>query len=173
MEQIRKRMEQLTDDELRKAVTVDADQYRPEAIPIAWEELRKRGVTDVPPAEVERVKARDRAKLTTGWITAYSVLMAVAALLTLWGIGNSGNVPGIVAGTVFVVAPDLLIAYGLLRRRAWAWSLNRVFLVISGFASTANMWPDLVLSLVGLIMAMGLWVLPNLVYFNKRRDLFH
>lgn len=46
-EPIRRRMMGLSDDELRRAVTVEADDWQPEALAVAREELARRGIRDV------------------------------------------------------------------------------------------------------------------------------
>jgi hypothetical protein len=51
---IRARMSILTDYELQRVVTVDADQWQPRAVELAREEIARRGVLSVPAADAQQ-----------------------------------------------------------------------------------------------------------------------
>jgi hypothetical protein len=79
---IRRRMSQLSDDELRLAVTVEQDQWQPEAIRIAREELVHRGIFDVPEAAVTMAQERARAPVAkaAGGLTLLYIVFKLVAL---------------------------------------------------------------------------------------------
>jgi hypothetical protein len=51
---IRQRMSILTDHELQRVVTVEADQWQPRAIELAREEILRRGILNVPVPDAQQ-----------------------------------------------------------------------------------------------------------------------
>jgi len=67
---------------------------------------------------------------------------------------------------------SIFLFIGLHRRRVWGWRLNWVVLVLEVFLRPLDRAEDAVMYIVFLIAALLLWLLPNAIYFSKRRQLF-
>ena len=61
-----------------------------------------------------------------------------------------------------------LLAWGLVKMRRWAYYLNWVYLILP----VAMQLTGPAVSLWRLIAYIGVWAMPNYIYFDKRRHLF-
>jgi hypothetical protein len=93
-DEVRRRMAAMSDEDLRRVVTVEAEQYQPEAIAIAREELARRQPPEPPPlppplGEPERFRLAAAlyhpARGLTGALQALVLLQLVSAVLVLAG----------------------------------------------------------------------------------------
>lgn len=173
---VQRNMAALTDDELLKVVTVEAQDYRPEAIDIAWAELRRRGIDAPSPQEIQKIQqqsAEDRQNAPLRqlrWLKFYIFVIAVDSAGALYSfIGDPRRAD---AGWLTVRACQLalfcFLLPGLIRRTRWAYYLNWVYIALTTYAFTVRWSP----SWWGLPVFVSIWALPNFVYFGRRRRLF-
>lgn len=68
----------------------------------------------------------------------------------------------------------LLIALliGLKDRKLWAWKLNFIVLIIETIIAAIGKSDDIVIFITLTVLGSLLWILPNWVYFSKRKFLF-
>jgi len=85
---------------------------------------------------------------------------------------------------VFVVVPfaifQLIIVYGLDRRRRWGWRLNWIIIVWESFYFIlSNLTGEIgsfefgVQFMIRFILIGLVWILPNYIYWKKRATLFN
>lgn len=176
LEVIRGRIAELTDDELRRVVTVEAGDYRKEALDVAWAELRRRGIEAPSPQEVEKLQqqsAKDRQDAPlrqVRWLKFYICLIAVDLvgavylLIRDFGALSAGwlALRACALGVMGVLLP------GMIKRKWWAYYLNWLYLAMTvstmSYRSLAG-WR-------GLLFYFAIWAVPNVIYFRKRRQLF-
>ena len=140
-----------------------------------------------PPLAVDLSSKSNSKKLKTGWLSFYSYIR-----LPLTCLGLFGQTPGVgVSNQEFLWGFGLcifiiFIIFGLANRWKWGWWLNWGYIVIEwlGVALSpltnktqseiehfnAN---DLTVLIVFFVLWGLIWVLPNSIYFYKRRVLFN
>jgi hypothetical protein len=149
--------------ELRRVVTVERDDYVPQAIAFAEAELHARDAGEYPYRDAAAEEAGEPEPPAARWIDVY------AALLVMGGASNvampilQGRSLEAIVLSVLLGAMMIPTAFGLRARRAWAWQLNWLFMVLYTLvACVSGVWP------IGLV-----WFLPNAFYFARRKALFH
>lgn len=89
-----------------------------------------------------------------------------------------GTVPGWVTNVpILIVLVSLVLSWGLHARKAWAWNLNWIPvlmpvltpLFVAPLVNPSMGMPGRVL---GFLAVVAVWVLPNIAYWGKRRELF-
>jgi hypothetical protein len=169
-------MEALTDDELLKVVTVEAHDYRQEAIDVAWAELRRRGIQAPSPQEIETIHkqtAEDRRSAPLRklrWLKFYIFVITLDAAAVLYSLVVEFGAAS--AGWLIVRSSQVgLLGFllpGMIRRTAWAYYLNWIYLALTVYSWSmrqSNMWWSLLVS-------FWIWAVPNFIYFRNRRQLF-
>jgi hypothetical protein len=158
-EMMRERFAAMTDGELAR-VLAEQDGWVLEALALAREEVARRpsatyrdvpglAASSAPPARVE-------------WGDVYAALLAVGAVgrpIAAVVVGADVTWLMMVQSVAFCV-----VAWGLRTRRAFAWWLNWVILLLAGVAF-------LNAGLVGAVIALA-WVGANGRYFLRRRSLY-
>jgi hypothetical protein len=171
-EWIDQHMKSRSDDELRAIVTVDAHNWRAEAIAVAWSELRARGIESVPAAAVVELNDRKLRALPTRWLTFYAFMTPIGAAFQLLEQLRAGGWPHSIASLLFELAPSVALGWGLRKRRLWGWWLNWIFLG-GNFVQFA--WRCAVTTKASWVV-FGVWCLlwlpTNYRYFMRRRELF-
>jgi len=131
---IRGRFAAMTDDDLRRAVSVERDDYVPRALELAEEELARRGAIEAPPSALDATKEPVVSKPPgLVWADLYGALLGMSA------VGNP--VPSVlnhapwnaIAVQIIVGCCTAPVAYGLRKRRYWAWLLNWLFIIWIAF----------------------------------------
>lgn len=169
-------MSALTDDELLKVVTVEVQDYRPEAIDIAWAELRRRGIDAPSPQEIQKIhqqsaEARQNAPLRQlRWLKFYIFVVAIdsaGALYSFVGDFRRADV-GWIAVRACQLALFCFLLPGLIRRTGWAYYLNWVYIawMVCVFTVRWSTW------WWRIPVFFAIWALPNFIYFRNRRRLF-
>lgn len=175
---IQRNMAALTDDELRRVVTIEAQEYRKEAIDIAWAELRRRGIDAPAPQEIEKM-AQDKQNTPLRqlrWLKFYIFLIACDSAAALYSFVQDFGQPS--AGWLAFRSCQLgLLCFllpGMIRRKPWAYYLNWLYVALTVYTLTAwwtrSSWGPY--SWWGLAIFFPIWALPNFIYFRKRRRLF-
>ena len=172
---IRGKMAALTDDELLRVVTIEAQDYRQEAIDLAWAELRRRGIEAPSPAEIQRIQQQSAEERKNApleqvrWLKFYIFLIACDLVTALYhfilGSGQLG-----VGWRAFGACRIVLLGFllpGMIRRKAWGYYLNWLQIAMTVYLLTVR-WS----AWWGLPVALSVWALPNFIYFRKRRQLF-
>ena len=115
-------------------------------------------------------------KLKTRWLRFWTYVYLPLSCLAI--LGQEGN------GIVFVVLGQIVftifVFVGLKRRRKWGWWLNWGVIALH-WKRTIEVGPienyfnvENLLGLIAVFLLGGLiWVLPNSIYFYKRRVLFN
>jgi len=88
VDQTRRRMEAMSDDELRRVVTVDVDDWQPDAVAMARQELGRRGIDAVTPTDVGAHRVGRRTpmpKWRVALIVVGLVLIAIRLLFHYFG----------------------------------------------------------------------------------------
>jgi len=173
---IRGRMAALTDGELRRVVTIEAQDYRKEAIEIALAELGRRGIEPPSPEEIQKIQqqaAEDRKNaplLQLRWLKFYILVLAADSLAaTLSCIQAFGAVSvGWIAFRVCHLGMLCFLLPGMIRRAGWAYYLNWLYIALTAYAMSVR-WST---GWWGLPLSFVIWALPNFIYFRKRRQLF-
>ena len=174
---IQGKMAALTDDELLRVVTIEAQDYRNEAIDIAWAELRRRGIDAPSPqetAKIQQQRAEDKQNAPLRqlrWLRFYIFVMGADSAVALYSIiqdfGQNSSV-GWLAGRACRLALLCFLLPGIIRREAWAYYLNWLYIALTAYTLTVS-WSA---SWWGLPVFFSIWALPNFIYFRKRRRLF-
>lgn len=76
-------------------------------------------------------------------------------------------IPSIIWGVFTMV-----VLYGLHRRQAWGWTINWVYMFAIVLGSPAGNTKGAGPYLVAVILLGLIFLLPNIIYFKKRRHLF-
>lgn len=74
--------------------------------------------------------------------------------------------------TAFDLCLAIFLLIGLHRRRLWGWRLNWFVLVLEVLLRPLDKAEDATMYFAFLIAAALFWLLPNAIYFKKRRHLF-
>jgi len=171
LEYLRRQICNMSDDELRKMVTLDLADYRLEAIDLAREELKRRNIEEIEEAQIEELRRTRDKDIPTGWLEFYIYcripLGIIGALIT----ALLTEAPVFIFFTVLYGTLSVAVFVGLRRRRLWGWKLNWILLAVESllFPLTSESG----LSYFGLLAIVALlWIWPNYVYFRKRRHLF-
>jgi hypothetical protein len=61
---------------------------------------------------------------------------------------------------------------GLHRRRMWGWYLNYIVLVLGVLLGSSRWAEDVETYMGGVAIGVIVWLLPNAIYFNRRKHLF-
>ncbi len=111
-----------------------------------------------------------------GWFNFYvyirlplSVILGILNLLVL--IDLHSNVIWIVVSVLQIVISGVLF-WGLKKRKLWAWEMN-FFVLIFETIILALSKLDVTMFIITIILFGLIWVLPNWIYFNNRKFLFH
>ena len=176
-----------SDEEVAAAATSLSD-YAEEAQRVIQDEVRRRGISEALTDPTDD-SARD---LPVNWLRFWiwfrlPVGAVVTPLLILAPTGPRSvmepmepiaAVIGLGLGVVIAVFL-IVVAVGLHKRRLWAWKTNwglifgeAVLLPLTGANKATGPFEGIVLYIVLLGFAVAVWVLPNLVYFRKRRHMF-
>lgn len=67
----------------------------------------------------------------------------------------------------------LTVMYGLHKRESWGWTINWVYLVAFVLGSPAGNTKGIGPYVVAVILLIAIFLLPNVIYFKKRKHLFH
>jgi len=127
-------------------------------------------------------------QLPIKWLVVYTyglipvgIVAAVAYLVAaLTGLDTSlfqdiGAPPSgsFAMGRLALMLPlHVVLFIGLHRRRLWGWYLNYVVLVL-GVLLGPSRWAEDVETYIGVVALGGfVWLLPNAIYFNRRKHLF-
>jgi len=173
-----------SDDELVIIANSTSDAYRQEVIDYAKEELQKRGAVNISPEKAQEIieQREEHFKELIGekekglpirWLRFYIYFRLPFGLLL--GFIQIFIMPDLAERviTLILTVPfaifGALVFVGLHKRRSWGWKLNWVLLVLDTLFITFQMGELSVF--LGVIAAL-IWLLPNYVYFNKRRLLF-
>lgn len=122
------------------------------------------------------------------WLVVYTYALIPAAIVlslayvvaALAGLDTSlfqdvgAPPPGSFAvGRLALMLPlHVVLFIGLHRRRLWGWYLNYVVLVL-GVLLGPSRWAEDIETYIGVVALGGfVWLLPNVVYFNRRKHLF-
>ena len=173
---IRGRIAAMTDDELLKVVTVEAGDYRKEALDVAWAELRRRGIEAPSPQEVEKFQqqsAKDRQDAplrNVRWLKFYIFFIAVDLLGELYFVIR--DLGSLSTGWLVLRACELglmgVLLPGMIKRKGWAYYLNWIYLA----TTVSTMSYRSLTGWRGLLFYFAIWAVPNVIYFRKRRRLF-
>jgi hypothetical protein len=150
---------------------------------------------DQPPEmeDIQTARVPQQRKLPTRWLTfwtyfllicgvCYFVLIPVAIALRT---DQPSSLQAVIIGTTLLILYGIFaigLALGLKRRRAWGWKANWLAVGLTWFALAAKSMSP-VMSKANLLWSFGslafglvwwgvLWMLPNFIYFRKRRALF-
>jgi hypothetical protein len=74
--------------------------------------------------------------------------------------------------TAFDICLSIFLFIGLHRRRLWGWRLNWFVLVLEVMLRPLDKADNLTMYVVFLVAGALFWLLPNTIYFKKRRYLF-
>ena len=173
---VQRNMAALTDEELLRVVTIEAQDYRKEAIDIAWAELRRRGIDAPSPQEIVRIEQRSAEDQQNAplrqlrWLKFYIFVIAADAAAALYSfIRDFGQISvGWLAFRSCQLGLLCFLLPGMIRRKAWAYYLNWLYIALTVYALTA--WSST--SWWGPPVFFSIWALPNFIYFSKRRRLF-
>ena len=162
---IRGRFAAMTDDDLRRAVS-ERDDYVPRALELAEEELARRGASGAPlSADAAQEPAVSKPPGLV-WADLYGALLGMSA------VGNPvasvlNHAPwNAIAIQIVVGCCTAPVAYGLRKRRYWAWLVNWLFIIWIAFTFVVRS-PGV----GGLVVAAG-WMILNGRYFARRKSLF-
>jgi hypothetical protein len=173
---IRGQMAALTDDELRKVVTIEAQDYRKEAIDIALAELQRRGIEAPSPQEIQKIQQqsaedqRDAPLQKVRWLKFYIFVMAGELVVALYFlIMEFGAIrAGWLAYRLCLLALLGFLLPGMIRRKGWAYYLNWLYIAWTACMMSIR-WSTAWWSLP---IYFAIWAVPNFIYFKKRRRLF-
>jgi len=101
-----------------------------------------------------------------------SVVLVVYALAHGLYSDDPTSVPFILIFTALKVCLGVFLFVGLHRRRLWGWRLNWFVLVLVVLLGPLGRAEDSTTYFLFLIAVALLWLLPNAIYFKKRRYLF-
>jgi hypothetical protein len=160
-----------TDDELREIVSRRSAEQSDEAIAAAWNELRIRGITEVPGADARPLAVSGAAELPTRWLTFYTYFLPISAAVRCLRQLLQGAPTSAAVTFVALLLPLSVLAYGLHGRRLWGYRLNLLFLAadLVGCAQVGLRQP-LAGGVLFVFMLLVTWA--NYVYFKKRIHLF-
>ena len=172
---IRGNMAALSDDELLRVITVQAQEYRKEALDLAWAELGRRGIQAPSPQEIETIQEQSAEERRNAplhqlrWLKFYIFLIggdsATAVYSFIQDFRQLGA--GWLAFRSCVLVLLCFLLPGMIRRKGWAYYLNWVYLAVTVYklwARSSTWW--------SLPIYFAIWALPNFIYFRKRRRLF-
>jgi len=109
--------------------------------------------------------------LPLNWFNFYTYFrLPVGVALEFFGILITGNYTDLIIMVPMAIFVGLVIL-GLHRRRLWGLRLNWLLLIMEAFSFPLRV--HTIIPYDGMfIIAVILWVVPNVIYFEKRRDLF-
>jgi hypothetical protein len=173
---VQRNMAALTDDELLRVVTIEAQDYRKEAIDIAWAELRRRGIDAPSPQEIVRIEQRSAEDQQNAplrqlrWLKFYTFVIAADSAAALYSfIRDVGQISvGWLAFRSCQLGLLCFLLPGMIRRKAWAYYLNWLYIALTVYTLAAR-WST---SRWALPVFFSIWAVPNFIYFRKRRRLF-
>ena len=172
---IKTALAQRSDEELLAIwVTNKTQEWRQEAFDTIRVILMERGIS--PPAQNEPTESSVQP-LSTKWLTVYThARLPLGALLTLAPLGTGAASLYTFLYSIPWALLYLGLAVGLHRRRAAAWRLNWFLLAVEtvgmviGALSVSAANP--MRFLTAMAVWIGAWIVPNAMYFKKRRGLF-
>jgi len=184
LEKLKEKISNLPDHALLKMVNVDFADYREEVINLVKEELNRRNIKE----EEENIQGeegdeeKEIKKISMKWLDFYIfICLAIIALFQFYSLFILKNRIVIIINFI-LLALACFTSYGLYKRQAWGWCLNNFFLIsvviliplIEMNISTSILTKAFPISYYagGLVRYGLLWLLPNYLYFRKRRHLF-
>ena len=182
---LRAQLASKSNDELQRLVYIENSDYKPEAVSIATQELQRRNVPKLSDIEIDTLCTRLGIKrlalepassqatstLSMKWFQFYTYFrLPIGALVSFLEIlVMEEYVFGLI--TLFDFILMTAVFWGLHKRRLWGWRLNFGFLILH-----ALFFPLQSTSGIPYIFQLGaiiaVWVVPNIIYFEKRRHLF-
>jgi len=170
IEEVKELWKQEPDDNIVfKAATEDVEEYPPEIQSIIKEEAERR-----------REAQLGEKGLSVRWLNFYvnvriplGIVVSVIGLI-VFALSANDTIALIVAliFTAFDICLSIFLFIGLRRRRLWGWRLNWFVLVLEVLLRPLDEADDLTMYVVFLVAAALFWLLPNAIYFKKRRYLF-
>jgi hypothetical protein len=157
------------------------------ALGVINEILNTRGVSDEIPAELttqsEETTPRsiEAVILKTKWLSIWNyICLPLNGIINIYIVLTSPEILfGFIATILAIV--QLSTAWGLHYRKMWAWRLNWIALLINYFCGVTL--PRLIKHSYGyeepgtqlvlrIIFGALIWILPNIIYWEKRKNLF-
>jgi len=138
----------------------------------------------IPPAITTAQPPISSKQLGTKWFTfwAYINLPIMGGLGVLVAIVLATKIFWLGAAFFVICAPYLAAAYGLHKRKAWGWRLNWLTIAINCInglvPNSLDTFGDPITSrvlaevAVRAVVVSAIWVLPNIIYWRKRRFMF-
>lgn len=193
----RGRFGRLSDEELFNIVNISFADYREEALEAAKTELARRGFQlartgmdfeVITPTGVrltapklaptsESHEVVEEPCLPTRWLRFYIYLRLFQSgfpifLFIIMGSSGIGLTEGIVIAMIAIpFSLVAVVAFGLGRRKLWAWQANWILMALDVLGFKFFITP--IDAMLVAVIALGLvWFWPNYVYFKKRRALF-
>lgn len=176
LKDLQKRISNLSDDELLKMIHINYADYREEAINIAKEEIKKRNIPEIDDRKKDELRSKTAVELPLRWLKFYTyfrlpLALAISLILMAYYL-DPMKVMGVVI-TALISILMCVVFIGLHKRRFWGWKLNLVLLVVETVLNSIGRAKDFEDFSIVLIGGALIWFLPNYIYFNKRRYLFH
>lgn len=171
LKELRNRIINLSDDDLLKLVKIDYADYTEEALKIAEEEIKKRKISDMGEEKIEELSKQE---IPIKWLNFYTYFRlpagVVLGLIQAFVIGESK----VIFLSIILSLLPIFVFIGLRNRRLWGWKLNWVLLGLEALAFPLQLEQvdSISLYLVFIVLICLVWVLPNYIYFKKRRHLF-
>lgn len=159
---MRARFASMSDEELSRVVTLEREDYIPQALELAEAELDARSVAPRPGLETLPSPHHQRRNIGLVWGDIYAALLGASGICNpIVAILRGAGAPVVVFSVVLsgVMIP---VAYGLRLRRNWAWQLNWLFMVANA----------LMIGRIGYVLTGFAWLLANGLYFFRRKSLF-
>ena len=143
-----------------------------------------RPVQVTPPATVAAQALISKKQLGTKWFTfwTYINLPIMGGLGVLVAIALATKIFWLGAALFVICVPYLAAAYGLHKRKVWGWRLNWLTIAINcvnglvpnsletfGDPITSRVLAEVA---VRAVFVSIVWVLPNIIYWRKRRFMF-
>lgn len=174
VENLKEKISGMSDENLLKMIKIDFAEYREEAIELAKKELENRNIQLASKAEVEELVKRlgqeEKEKIPEKWLNLYTyfrIPLSILRDLILIVKYPSYNVPYIIFDVVL-----LYLFFGLHKRRLWGWKLNWIVLMVSTLLCPLDLDKSGNNYFFYLVILSLVWLLPNCIYFKKRRHLF-
>jgi hypothetical protein len=164
------RFASMSDEELRRVVILEREDYVPYALELAEEELARRESTSSPYRDAAGpddpfAAPVQRGRNAAAWADVWSALLGMAAIGNVASTILADGSRQAIGRAIFIGAFELAVAIGLRRRNTVAWWFNW-FLIAAPFVLSVSHENGFAL-LVGLALTA-----PNGYYFLKHRALF-
>lgn len=126
----------------------------------------------------------NKSQLSTRWLFFYTYILLPFNIFFSFGLplaeqekfleqGIRTQINPMVFVPIIIVSMFIsFVIYGLHKRRLWGWTCNWGFLVGTTLMGPMNTAPDIGTYIVAIILMSVMFLLPNYIYFKKRRYLF-